>query len=236
MNLNSYSKLPFVGSKIYNKYSLNQNIEDFFIMSSSAMPLDDFQYFSVEKNIESILEERKKLFPKTGDIIKRASSYDLKSYMVDLLIRQDKMTMAHSVENRVPFLDKKMVELVAGIPSRLLVRECLNFRDLNRPNAYTKYILKELAVKRFNKQFVYRKKSGFPLPLEDLFLNTKMNELIQDQLLPGIKSRGIFNFDSVSKIWNKKHKRFSNGDLKNLWMFFAFETWAQIFIDSKNYG
>ena len=59
MNLNSYSKLPFVGSKIYNKYSLNQNIEDFFIMSSSAMPLDDFQYFSVEKNIESILERRK---------------------------------------------------------------------------------------------------------------------------------------------------------------------------------
>ena len=84
-------------------------------MSSSAMPLDDFQYFSVEKNIESILEERK-VVPKTGDIIKRASSYDLKSYMVDLLIRQDKMTMAHSVENRVPFLDKKMVELVAGIP------------------------------------------------------------------------------------------------------------------------
>jgi asparagine synthase (glutamine-hydrolysing) len=93
-----------------------------------------------------------------------------------------------------------------------------------------------LAVKRFNTDFVYRKKSGFPLPVKDLFLKTKMNELIEDQLLPGIKSRGVFNFDAVSKIWNKKESEFSKSDIKNLWMFFAFETWAQTFIDSKYNG
>ena len=42
----------------------------------------------------------------------------------------------------------------------------------------------------------------------DLFLNTKMNEVIEDQILPGIKSRGLFNFDVVSKIWNKEKQIF----------------------------
>ena len=52
------------------------------------------------------------------------------------------------------------------------------------------------------------------MPVIDLFLNTKMNELIEDQILPGIKSRGLFNFDVVSKIWNKRENEFSKGDVK----------------------
>ena len=236
MNLKSYSKMPVIGNKIQNKYDLAQTPEDFFIMSSSAMSLKDFKTFSIANDIESVLAQRKELFPTQGDIIKRASAYDLKTYMVDLLNRQDKMTMAHSVENRVPFLDKNMVDLVASLPSELLVKKCSDIRHLNKSNTYTKHILKELAVKRFNTDFVYRKKSGFPLPVKDLFLKTKMNELIQDQLLPGIKSRGIFDFDAISKIWNKKENEFSKSDIKNLWMFFAFETWAQTFIDSKYNG
>jgi asparagine synthase (glutamine-hydrolysing) len=233
MNMKSYAKMPVIGNKIQNKYDLTQTLEDFFVMSSSAMSLKDFKTFSIANDIESVLAQRKELFPKDGNIIKRASAYNLKTYMVDLLNRQDKMTMAHSVENRVPFLDKNMVELVASLPSELLVKKCSDIRHLNKPNTYTKHILKELAVKRFNTDFVYRKKSGFPLPLKDLFLKTKMNELIEDQLLTGIKSRGVFNFDAVSKIWNKKNTEFSKSDIKNLWMFFAFETWAQLFLDQK---
>lgn len=236
MNLKGYSKVPIIGSKIQNKYDLSQTPEDFFVMSSSALSIEDFKKFSIGNSLDRIIEQRKELFPTQGDLIKRASAYDLKTYMVDLLNRQDKMTMAHSVENRVPFLDRKMVELVASLPSELLVKKCIDIRHLNKPNTYTKHILKELAVKRFNTDFVYRKKSGFPLPVKDLFLKTQMNELIEDQLMPGIKDRGLFNYDEVSKIWNKTNKEFSKGDLKNLWMFFAFETWAQTFLDSKYHG
>ncbi|MFC0604074.1 asparagine synthase (glutamine-hydrolyzing) [Winogradskyella pulchriflava] len=236
MNLKGYSKVPLIGNKIQNKYNLGQTPEDFFIMSSSAIQLQDYDKFSVSNSIEDVIAQRKAVFPTQGDLIKRASAYDLKTYMVDLLNRQDKMTMAHSVENRVPFLDKNMVQLVATLPSDLLVKKCNDLRYLNKSNTYTKHILKELAVKRFNKDFVYRNKSGFPLPVKDLFLKTDMFNLIEDQLLPGIKSRGVFNFTEVSKIWNKKNKGFSKSDLKNLWMFFAFETWAQTFLDGKYNG
>ena len=190
----------------------------------------------MNNNLQSIIEDRKTLFPAEGDLIKRASAYDLKTYMVDLLNRQDKMTMAHSVENRVPFLDRKMVELVMTLPSHFLVKKCKDIKHINKANSYTKYLLKELAVKRFKRDFVYRKKSGFPLPIKDLFLENNMRELIEDQLLPGIRTRGVFNYKEVSKIWNKKGNEFSNSDLKNLWMFFAFETWAQTFLDGKYHG
>ncbi|WP_299119784.1 asparagine synthase (glutamine-hydrolyzing) [uncultured Winogradskyella sp.] len=236
MNLKGYAKVPIIGTKIQGKYNLEQTPEDFFIMSSSAMSIKDFSKFSLNNTLESVLAQRKELFPNEGDLIKRASVYDLKTYMVDLLNRQDKMTMAHSVENRVPFLDKNMVELVMTLPSELLVKNCNDLRHINKSNNYTKYILKELAVKRFSKDFVYRKKSGFPLPVKDLFLKTGMHELIEDQLLPGLKSRGIFNYDEVSKIWNKKNNGFSKSDIKNLWMFFAFETWVQTFVDGTYNG
>ena len=236
MNLKGYSKVPVIGSKIQDKYNLAQTPEDFFVMSSSALSLKDFKTFSIANDIESVIAQRKELFPVEGSLIKRASAYDLKTYMVDLLNRQDKMTMAHSVENRVPFLDRNMVELVASLPSEFLVKKCNDLRHLNKSNSYTKHILKELAVKRFNNDFVYRTKSGFPLPVKDLFLKTKMKELIEDQLLPGVKSRGVFDYNAVSKIWNKKENGFSKSDLKNSWMFFAFETWAQTFIDGKYNG
>lgn len=236
VNLKGFSKMPVLGEKIKQKYNLKQSSEEFFIMSSSAMTLKDFDKFSISHNSESILEERMALFPAEGDLLKRASVYDLKTYMVDLLNRQDKMTMAHSVENRVPFLDKDVVELVMQIPSHLLVKKCNDIRQLNKANTYTKYILKELAVKRFKRDFVYRKKSGFPLPINDLFLNTGMKELIEDQLLPGIKHRAIFNHKEVSNIWNRKNSGFTKRDLKNLWMFFAFEAWAQTFLDGKYDG
>ncbi|MFD2552345.1 asparagine synthase (glutamine-hydrolyzing) [Bizionia sediminis] len=235
MNIQGYSKIPVIGNKIQNKFDTNQSLEDFFILSSSALNPSDYNKFNVKNTLETVLSQRQELFPSDGDIIKRASVYDLKTYMVDLLNRQDKMTMAHSVENRVPFLDKNMVELVMQLPAELLVKKCTDIRHINKPNTYTKHILKELAVKKFSKEFVYREKSGFPLPINDLFLKTEMNALIEDQLLPGLKDRGVFNFKEVSKIWNNKGN-FSRGDLKNLWMFFAFETWAQTFLDGKYDG
>lgn len=236
MNLKGFSKVPLIGAKIKDKYNLEQTAEEFFIMSSSAMSLKDYHTFSTSGDFAHVMDQRKILFPNEGDIIKRASAYDLQTYMVDLLNRQDKMTMAHSVENRVPFLDKDMVELVMTLPSDLLVKKCTEIKHINRANTYTKHILKQLAVKRFNNEFVYRKKSGFPLPVKDLFLKTDMNELIEDQLLPGIKTRGVFDFKEVSKIWNKRDNNYSKRDLKNLWMFFAFETWAQTFLDNKYNG
>ncbi|WP_179343781.1 asparagine synthase (glutamine-hydrolyzing) [Winogradskyella ursingii] len=236
MYLKRFLKLPIIGNKIKYKYRFGRTPEDLFILGSSVLSFNEFNTFSIGKDVEQVIAQRKELFPSEGELIKRASAYDIKTYLVDLLNRQDKMTMAHSVENRVPFLDRNMIELVSSLPSELLVKRCNNLLHLQKPNLYTKHILKQLAAKRFNNDFVYREKSGFPLPLSDLFLKSKMNERIEDQLLPGIKTRGLFDYKEVSKIWNKKNNGYSENDLRKLWMFFAFETWAQTFLDSGYRG
>lgn len=235
-NINLLQKTPFLGKKFESKYAPSLSKEDFFILSSSALDTKTFSKFSPAGDLDKILSQRRDLFPSTTDLIKNASVYDMKTYMVDLLNRQDKMTMAHSVENRVPFLDREIVDFVMKTPSEFLVKKCSNLKDFNAANTYTKYILKKLAAKKFNSNFVYRKKSGFPLPIKDLYFNTSMKEQIEDLLMPGIKNRGVFDSKIVSSIWNKKEEHLTNADIKNLWMFFSFEVWAQIFIDSKYDG
>jgi asparagine synthase (glutamine-hydrolysing) len=79
---------------------------------------------------------------------------DQKTYLVELLMKQDQMSMAASIESRVPFLDHTYVEFSAGVPDRLKIR-----------GGVQKYILKRAVEDLLPKDIVYRKKMGFPTPL-----------------------------------------------------------------------
>lgn len=230
-NLTLLKYLPHLGKKFQNKYRLDISPQDFFILSGSSMDFRTFRNFSLTGDLNKALSERRSLYPASKDFIKNASIYDMRTSMVDLLNRQDKMTMAHSVENRVPFLDRELVDHVLQTPSQFLVKKCNKIWNYNSPNIYTKYILKQIATKRFNNKFVYRAKSGFPLPLKEIFFKSLMNQFIEDSLLPGMKDRGIFDYETVMKIWEKKENHLTSADIKNLWMLFSFEIWAQIFLD-----
>ena len=58
-----------------------------------------------------------------GDHLSNCLKYEMQTYLVDLLVRQDKMTMAHGVENRVPFLDRRVVDFARTLPAEHLVGE-----------------------------------------------------------------------------------------------------------------
>ena len=84
----------------------------------------------------------------------RMSYVDLTTWLPDdLLLKADRMTMAHSLELRVPFLDHHLVEFAARLPAHLRVR-----------NGTTKYLLKKLAERLLPREIVYRTKKGFPVP------------------------------------------------------------------------
>ena len=88
----------------------------------------------------------------------------MRTHLVDLLVRQDKMTMGHGVENRVPFLDRHVIELARALPAEHLVGP-------SSPTAEpgTKIVVKALASRSFDAAFVYRRKSAFNLPLAQYF-------------------------------------------------------------------
>ena len=91
--------------------------------------------------------------------LQRMSYVDLKTWLADdLLVKADRMSMANSLELRVPFLDHRLVEFAATLPDRLKVH-----------GGVTKYLLKKWAEPLLPREIVYRTKKGFPVPVKSWF-------------------------------------------------------------------
>jgi asparagine synthase (glutamine-hydrolysing) len=136
--------------------------------------------------------------------------------------------MAHSIENRVPFLDRRMVEFVRRLPDDYLVDPGLTLPQ--RVPKKTKIVLKDLARRTFGGKFVYRPKSGFGLPLFDYFADTRFEQAMMDSLLPGMKRRGLLRHDGVERMW-RALPQIGQGADEALWTPIALEVWAQRFLD-----
>jgi asparagine synthase (glutamine-hydrolysing) len=148
--------------------------------------------------------------------------------MVDLLVRQDKMTMAHSLENRVPFLDLDLIAYARTLPSRCLVSDAIVMRNTRMRG--TKVVLKNLARRIFDERFVYRPKSGFSLPLTQYFGDKQFESLMEDRLLPGMARRGLVRTEVVRRWW-KELPKLPRGMSETVWIPIALELWAQQFLD-----
>jgi asparagine synthase (glutamine-hydrolysing) len=162
-----------------------------------------------------------------GSLFDRQVKYEMHTYLPDLLIRQDKMSMAHSIENRVPFLDNEVVKNSFTIPEKyLLLRKS--------PEGYNteKYLLKKVTASTFGDDFAFRDKMGFGIPVREFFLNNQFSQYLNDKVLPGIKGRGIFNYKLVSG-WLDDIQRLKYYELEALWVVISFEIWASIYLDDK---
>ena len=190
-NIKWLSKIPFKGEKIKRQYLPNLSNEDYFIQSRSTINLEDYLLYRPEAEMEYVFNQRKELYPDSSDMLKKVRYYDMKGWLVNLFNHQDKMTMAHSIENRVPIVDKNLIEFVFSQPSEYFVKGPRNPLKYNSPNYYTKMILKKIASKYYNNEFVYRKKMGFNQPLKDYFAHPILNELINDVVMPGIKKEEL---------------------------------------------
>ena len=222
-------KLPVVGQRIQRQFG--GDAVNSFIGSSVWMRPDMLHQLRPEASFERPLEKRRALFAEgKGNHLSNCLKYDMQTYMVDLLVRQDKMTMAHSLENRVPFLDKNLVHFARHLPDNCLVSDSIALRDTKMKG--TKVILKDLARRSFGDSFVYRKKSGFSLPLSKYFQDQRFKTLMEEKLLPGMERRGLVNAATVRRWWEKDIHTNPRID-ETLWIPIALEIWAQRFIDER---
>jgi hypothetical protein len=104
----------------------------------------------------------------------------MRTHLVDLLVRQDKMTMAHGVETRVPFLGRQVIEFARALPAEHLVGPS----SLTGTQA-TKVVVKELAQRSFGAAFTDRRKSAFNLPLAQYFRSAAFVTLMEDRSAAG---------------------------------------------------
>lgn len=172
----------------------------------------------------------------TGSFFDRQIKYALKSYLPELLLCQDKMSMANSIENRVPFLDNDMLEFAFNIPEEYLLYvnpEITEFKDISADTT-GKLLLKKVSGKIFGKEFSYRRKMGFGLPYYRYFKDDSFKEYFYDCILSGIRKRGILNAKEVEDSYLRLGTT-SWGDSELCWKSINFEIWCQLFLDERKY-
>ncbi len=141
---------------------------------------------------------------------------DLKSYLTDnCLVKTDRMSMAVSLETRVPLLDKELVELAFGIPDHL-----------KAAGGKTKILLKRVACRHVPKECVYRPKEGFSIPIKHWLkkeLRPMMEELLDEN---NIKKDGIFQVETVNRL-KKEHLSGIANHSHILWSLMVFHDWKK---------
>lgn len=147
---------------------------------------------------------------------------DIKTYLHELLMKQDQMSMATSIESRVPFLDHKLVEFTCSLPERLKLR-----------GGTTKFILREAMKGVLPEQILSRSKMGFPVPIGAWFRGAYKTVVDEYILSDRAMDRGIFNPEFVRSIVNKHQSGRENHD-ERLWALVNFEIWQRQFFDGES--
>jgi asparagine synthase (glutamine-hydrolysing) len=146
---------------------------------------------------------------------------DTKTYMVaDILTKVDRMSMATSLEVRVPILDHQFVEWVTGLPTEWKLR-----------GGQQKYILRKLAERvGVPREALYRPKQGFAMPLVH-WIRNELKDLIMTVLLePRTLQRGYFNPDGIRRLLDE-HFRERRDHSGRIWRLLIFELWHRNFLE-----
>lgn len=221
--------LPGIGDRLEARFNGGPvDPVNWFIMQSAFLAPSDLLALRPESDVPAVVARRRATFERSsGDHLARCLKYELRTYLHDLLLRQDKMTMAHSIENRVPYLDHELVEFVRSLPpSRLVTNRITTSMRMGN----TKVVLKDVARRYFRSGFVYRSKMGFPLPLQDFFLSAAFRPVMEERLLPGLRARGVVDGAAVNRWWQRLVRGHAS-NVEALWICAAFELWAQCFLD-----
>jgi asparagine synthase (glutamine-hydrolysing) len=148
----------------------------------------------------------------------KALYVDFGSYLVDnCLTKVDRMSMACSIEARVPLLDKDVAELAFRLPSRLKF-----------DGSQTKILLKRIAARHVPRECVYRPKQGFSIPIKN-WLKEELRPMAEQYLAPSrIEREGLFSPTVVGRLWQEHlDNRANHSHL--LWALLVFEQWRDRF-------
>ncbi|MEO8464686.1 MAG: asparagine synthase (glutamine-hydrolyzing) [Gammaproteobacteria bacterium] len=145
---------------------------------------------------------------------------DSKTYLAELLMKQDQMSMAASIESRVPFLDHPLAEWTASLPDSMKLR-----------GTTTKWILRRAMNGILPASILKRRKMGFPVPI-NAWLRGAWRPLLDEYASgPRARQRGIFDGAAVETLRREHESGVNHGE--RLWALITFELWARMFLDGE---
>jgi asparagine synthase (glutamine-hydrolysing) len=156
-----------------------------------------------------------------GDLLHRLLYADLNSYLIELLMKQDQMSMAASIESRVPFLDHELVEFTARIPAQYSIEGMAG-----------KFILKQAVADLLPRSIIYRQKMGFPTPWEYWLAGPQLDDLECMLLEPRSTERGLILPEVVRRLF-AEHRAKIRDHGNRIWRLLNLELWHRIMIDGE---
>lgn len=155
----------------------------------------------------------------------RLQYVDSKVYLPDdILVKVDRMTMAHSLEARVPYLDHELVEFMAQVPPELKIK-----------GLKKKYLLKKIMRGILPQSTLRGKKRGFNVPIP-LWICGKLNPFIREVLSANhVRKTGLFNPNYIERLI-QEHERRRADYSRNIWELLIFQLWHREYMESQDYA
>ena len=177
-------------SKLKDYFSAKDSVRKFDIISQAMTFHETRQLFIGDIQYLPTPFDEGNLLNSTNHLLSKFQATEYKTYMADdILQKVDRATMSISLEGREPFLDQRLIEFVARLPT-----------DFKYRNGQGKYILKDIVHKYVPKQLMERPKMGFGVPLEK-WLRAELKDMLLDNLNDGLVSRqGVFDQKQVQNM------------------------------------
>ncbi len=154
-------------------------------------------------------------------LLERMSYVDMQTHLVELLMKQDQMSMAASIESRVPFLDHELVDFVGAMPGQFRLH-----------GWETKAVLRNAVRHLIPNEILTRPKMGFPVPF-GRWLQGPYWPMVNDLVLgPRAMARGLFNPDCIMRL-AEEHRSGRRLHTDRLWLLMNMELWQRLFIDGE---
>ncbi len=159
---------------------------------------------------------------KDKDDVTKMQFLDINMWMVgDILLKADKMSMANSLEVRVPFLDREIMKVAQRIPLKYRVN-----------GTTTKYAMRTAAARRMPEKWSTKKKLGFPVPTREWLKQDKYYNIVKDAFTDETAKK-FFNTDLLVKLLDE-HKALKKDNSRKVWTVYTFLVWyKRFFIEEK---
>jgi asparagine synthase (glutamine-hydrolysing) len=157
----------------------------------------------------------------TGEMLQRLLYTDIKTYLVELLMKQDNMSMAASIESRVPFLDHVLVEFATRIP-----------REVQIKGLAGKTILKKAVEDILPHSIIYRPKLGFPTPWSGWLAGPRLETIRELLLEPRSLDRGYFRREAIERLFNEHRAKYRD-NYDRIWRLLNFELWHRVCLEHE---
>ena len=230
------AKSPLIGGRLRRKLAHTFLGTD---ASSGVSYFDNFfSAFSEAQQVQLLTNEALQKFPRgaayknvlgyweksNGPQLQRLLYTDIKTYLVELLMKQDNMSMAASIESRVPFLDHVLVEFATRIP-----------REAQLKGLAGKQILKKAAEGLLPHSILYRTKLGFPTPWSGWLAGARLDSIEKLLLETRTLQRGYFKREAIERLF-AEHRAKYRDHYDRIWRLLNLELWHRVCLEGESQG